>query len=454
MFVFHRKSDPWSARQQRHVSRISEFQQTSSISLGNQTWVADALSRTPFLASIATGLDLELLAHDQQQEDLSNDLADTSLILDRVQLQGSSRRLLCDVSTGRLRPVFPSAWRRHVFHLLHDLHHPGVSTSVKIISQRFVWRNMVTDVKNWARTCIPCQMAKVHRHPKPAPSPFPIPTSRFQHVHLDLVGPLPPSNNSTYVLTIIDRFTRWPTAIPLPNSNTSTVAHAMALHWLSVFGLPEFITTDRGPQFTSALYREWSLTLGVTLRPTTSYHPQSNGLIERLHRQLKASIVARSASTNWSKHIPWILLSLRASIRPDLDAAPVELTLGSHVALPGQFWPDNNQDATSTSTKAALQTRLAFLLPTPPTVKISSEPYLPSSLSKASHVFIKRDPRKPLTSAYIGPFKVLERNSHYFTLDIAGKKDTVSLTRLKPAFLHDDNPPRTHPCANNSSSGL
>jgi hypothetical protein len=78
-----------------------------------------------------------------------------------------------------------------------------------------------------------CQRCKVQRHTYAPLSNFEIPTARFSHVHIDIVGPLPPSNGNSYHLTCIDRFTRWPEAIPISTITAEPVAQT-------------FITTDRG----------------------------------------------------------------------------------------------------------------------------------------------------------------------------------------------------------------
>ena len=57
-------------------------------------------------------------------------------------------------------------------------------------------------------------------------------------------------------------------------------------------------------------------------------------------------------------------------------------------------------------------------------------------LSQCTHVFVRKDRvRHPLESPYDGPYKVLDRTDKFFTLDFGGRKDTVSLDRLKPAYL-------------------
>lgn len=127
-------------------------------------------------------------------------------------------------------------------------------------------------------------MGRLHR--------FPLPNSRFRHIHVDIVGPLPPSNGNRYLLTIVDRFSRWPEAIPLENMTAHSVAKAFYETWIARFGVPETITTEQGRQFESELFRELSEAMGSEHIRTTAYHPQANGLVERFHRSLKAAIMA------------------------------------------------------------------------------------------------------------------------------------------------------------------
>ena len=100
-------------------------------------------------------------------------------------------------------------------------------------SYKFVWNGIQKQVANWVKTCIACQEAKVHRHTKAPPQTFNMPHRRFDHIHLDIVGPLPPSQGYTHLLTIVDRFTRWPEAILLKETDTETCARALVFHWIT-----------------------------------------------------------------------------------------------------------------------------------------------------------------------------------------------------------------------------
>ena len=211
------------------------------------------------------------------------------------------------------------------------------------------------------------------------------------------------------------------------------MARALAREWIAVFGIPQYITSDRGSQFTSALWQSWSDSLGITLKRSTSYHPQTNGLVERFHRQFKDSLRARIKNNNWFDQLPWILMSIRATSRDDLGCAPVELTLGSHIALPGSFWRDEPCPPTE-ATSTCLKQRLSHLLPTP-TATPNVPSYLPTTLQMATHVFIKQESNKSLTSSYAGPFKIIKRRSNHYVVDIAGQQNAIAIARLKPAFL-------------------
>ena len=99
-------------------------------------------------------------------------------------------------------------------------------------------------------------------------------------MHTDIVGPLPPSDGQTYMLTCIDRFTREPEAIPLPDITAETVARVFISRWVANFGVPSIVTTDRDRQFESSLFQSLTEMFGCKCIRTTSYHPSSNGMIE------------------------------------------------------------------------------------------------------------------------------------------------------------------------------
>jgi transposase InsO family protein len=166
---------------------------------------------------------------------------------------------------------------------------------------------------------------------------IPVPACKFSHVHVDLVGPVPASSDGhVYLLTIFDRSTRWFEAVPLHNMEASKRVDAVIANWVARFGVPATVTTDRGAQFTSTLWKSSCRSLGIKHVLTTAYHPQSNGMVERMHRQLKDALRAHGAGAAWHSHLPWVLMGLCAAPQEDSAVSSAELVTGTPLVLPGQ----------------------------------------------------------------------------------------------------------------------
>ncbi|KAL4121420.1 hypothetical protein QTP88_013937 [Uroleucon formosanum] len=131
---------------------------------------------------------------------------------------------------------------------------------------------------------------------------------------------------------------------------------------------------------------------GFTLRPTTSWHPTANGFIEQMHRQLKAAIMTH-AKDSWTESLPIVLFGMRFSLKENLKATSAELVYGEPLNLPGDLFVDNQENNEEGGVRVALQ---------PP---------------------------------YQGLYKVLDRNDKTFTIKIRNQPVTVTVDRVKPAYL-------------------
>ncbi|CAI5673187.1 unnamed protein product [Oreochromis niloticus] len=432
-------SDPWSARQQRQLAAISEFTTDIRHVAGKSNHVADCLSRA-LVSPVFLGIDYSAMAADQSGDPdiLELKSTQTGLILEDRPMQDGGPFLVCDVSTGRPRPVVPVSWRRRVFDSVHALSHPGVRASVKLVSSKFVWPGLRKSVKEWASACIPCQRAKVHKHIKAPLEQFFIPGKRFDHVHVDLVGPLPPSQGFTHLLTVVDRTTRWPEAVPLASTTAAVVARAFLSTWVSRFGPPADITSDRGPQFISELWSAMADGLGAKVHRTTAYNPQANGMCERFHRSLKAAFRASLQGGNWVDRLPWVLLGLRCAVKEDLGASPAELVFGQPLRVPGEFLPENPPPCFDPSV-LSLNPLLRSLRVPGPVHHCVPDTFVPKTLETAKFVFVRHDAHKtPLRPLYDGPFRVIEPGQKHFVLDFGGRRETVCVDRLKPAHVLPD----------------
>jgi hypothetical protein len=135
--------------------------------------------------------------------------------------------VLGDVSTGVFRPLLPARFRVAAALSLHNIHHPGVRASRRLVCANFCWPKMGVFVSTLVRNCLQCQKAKIHRHVTLQAAHIPVPVRRFSHIHVDLVGPLPRSSGFSYLFTVVDRTTRWPEAVPLASTTAADCAAAL-----------------------------------------------------------------------------------------------------------------------------------------------------------------------------------------------------------------------------------
>ncbi|KAJ8403417.1 hypothetical protein AAFF_G00351890 [Aldrovandia affinis] len=226
-----------------------------------------------------------------------------------------------------------------------------------------------------------------------------VPEKQFDHINVDLVGPLPTSRGFTYLLTMVDRTTRWPEAIQLASTTTADVAQVFIGTWVARFGAPLDPFSGRGPQFTSELRSEVAQSLSVTLHCTTAYHPQANDLCEHFHRSTKAALRASLKDDSRCDRLPWVLLGIRTAPerRSSLFICGSERRLLGQCPLPGMAYPSPGSQA----------------------------PFAWRSLFSSGTVHTD-----PLQPPYNGPF-------HNRVIKLSGvKPDHVSVDRLKPA--HQD----------------
>jgi hypothetical protein len=241
-----------------------------------EDWPEESLAalERPLIAAVADAQTVEfsaMAAAQQSCPEVKEMMNSNTLQITKQAVGGAT--LLGDVSTGVFPLLVPVQCREAIFQSLHSIHHPGVRATRHVIAAQFCWPQMAKPITLMVRACLFCQRGKVHKHVHLQPAEIPVPHRRFAHIHGDLVGPLPPSRGHTYLFTIIDRTSRWPEAIPLQSITAADCARALFASWVSRFGVPATITSDRGAKFTSALC---SL-LNIKHSPTTAYPPQSNG---------------------------------------------------------------------------------------------------------------------------------------------------------------------------------
>lgn len=165
--------------------------------------------------------------------------------------------------------------------------------------------------------------------------------------------------------------------------------------------------------------------------------------MERFHRQFKAAIRCQE-NVRWTEVLPTILLGIRAAWREDLQSTAAELVYGETLRLPGEFLAPRGRGSPSLPRDfvGKLREHFATIAPTHGSNHSTKQIFVFKDLATAEQVFLRNDTvRSILQPPYDGPYKVLKRGTRTFVLDIRGKSTTVSIDRLKPAYLLADEQP-------------
>ena len=182
----------------------------------------------------------------------------------------------------------PSSMITSLLHFYHDnplSGHFGDRRTYLKIKNKF-WRpNMKQTIIQYIQSCLLCQQYNINRNKKPGKlHPIPPPEGPFQIIGIDYCGPFnrTPRGNR-YVLCITDYFTRWVTAVALPDCSAQTIAQALFDEYICRYGVPLSIMSDQGTHFKNQLMDAMSKLLGYNHIYSTVYHPQSNGMVERFN---------------------------------------------------------------------------------------------------------------------------------------------------------------------------
>lgn len=241
----------------------------------------------------------------------------------------------------------PPALRQELLKCYHDppsIGHAGVKKMKHAMSSEVYWSNLDRDIANYVRNCEVCQRFKLGR-PMPLWQKTSVPEFPFDDISLDVVGPAPNSLiGNRYVLVTQCRFTRYIDFAGMPDTSALTTARTCLDHWVCKQGPPLRILTDRGTNFTSVLFEEFSKFLGAKNTFTCAYRPQGNGQNERSHRELHQYIAMYTTgadASNWDALLQQAAYVHNTSVHEALQTSPYELVYGMK---PRHLLPGKNRE--------------------------------------------------------------------------------------------------------------
>ena len=233
----------------------------------------------------------------------------------------------------QLRLCIPSSERSRILHKYHsEFSHCGVSRLYDMLCERVWWPRMLRDVVSYVRQCELCQRSKGNVH-KVLTRPMDMPTRPWSHVHFDHIGPLPTTDNGNmYILTVVDRFTRYAEAFPVKDITTEETAKILVDKIICRYGLPDVVGSDRGPVMVGLVLNQVFKILGVKRVKTSAHHPQSNGVVEIFNKTLKQSlrIWSKEHQRDWDELLAFALFAYNTSFHTLLKETPYYLNHGIH----------------------------------------------------------------------------------------------------------------------------
>uniref|UniRef100_A0A3Q0R9N3 Gypsy retrotransposon integrase-like protein 1 n=1 Tax=Amphilophus citrinellus TaxID=61819 RepID=A0A3Q0R9N3_AMPCI len=275
----------------------------------------------------------------------------------QLQMKGSRLVRLPPANSDAASPqvVLPRSLIPKVLSQLHSTPtggHLGVQKLQGKVKDCFFWLGWFHDVQKWCRECTDYASQKTQGRTPCAPLQTCMVLRAYERVALYVLGPLPETERKNkYILVIGDYFSKWTEAFPLPNQEALTIAKILVEEWVCRFGTPRSIHSDQGRSFESALFRETCQLLNIHKTRTSSYHPQSDGLVEQFNRTLLSmlSLFVEDNQLNWDLLVTYVMMAYCSSVHASTGFTPYKVVFGREMVLPVDIMLDVGAEGTGLS---------------------------------------------------------------------------------------------------------
>jgi len=235
------------------------------------------------------------------------------------------------------RLCIPEKFRDSILQVYHDkLGHSGQRRFLLTMMTRVYWRSLYSDAQKYALICDTCQRVKTNYSKRTIPlHPLEAEILPFTAWSLDIKTlPRVTNQGTTGLLCIIDVFSKFPIVLPISDFSAETTAKAFVNNIICHYGIPQKIYTDSGSNFMSRFFKEITRILGIKHYISAVHQPRTNGLSERLIRQVSEGLKLYAVNDLCLEEVlPIVLMALRANAHSKLQLSPFEILYGRNMPL-------------------------------------------------------------------------------------------------------------------------
>ena len=233
--------------------------------------------------------------------------------------------------------IVPNRFKFDIMQEAHErLAHQGATKTAEKMARRYQWPGYRDDVKRHVASCITCQEAKPpQRILRTKLQPI-VTNAPGEILMIDYEKMTKAHDGSAGVLMMVDHYSKYCMAVPVPAFTAEEAAKAIWFKWIQSCGIPDVIHSDKGSHFDNALLQELFLHLGAVKTHTSGYHPQGNGLVERMNRTIVKCLAEASGQDQkaWPRHLTKVVMSYNMMMQASTGFSPYRLMFGREARTP------------------------------------------------------------------------------------------------------------------------
>ena len=358
--LFKKRAFVQNSKFNRWFLNILEYNPQFKYLPGRYNTIADSLSRVfeeenvekKIVSFQVNTFDLDMdLVRVQQQRDseivaIVGDLKLSSSTCGNYQLINGLLYLKPLKEGGSARLFVPKTLREKVLDLVHSHKlsgHPGIAKTIRHLARNFFWPKSSKDVKDYVLNCSVCQLNKGNVN-KPAPLQiYPSTLLPFHTVSMDLLGPLPTTNEGfKYVLVFVDFLTRYAELVPIKDRTAVSIAEALRHRVITRHSCPRILVSDNAREFVSEIFKNLCNFYDISKVEIVAHKPSSNGLVERTNKKIVEVLrtLITPTTSDWHLILDDIQLTLNNSVNDSVGDSPHYLLYGYDYRMPYSLTED------------------------------------------------------------------------------------------------------------------